>query len=144
MDIISKRFEELTLNELYTILQARAEVFVMEQNIVYLDMDEVDFSSTHMFIKENGKLCSYLRIIDPGIKYPETSIGRVLTLAPYRRRGFGRLLMEEAMAEARKYGRPIRIEAQAYLKEFYLSLGFKPVSDVFILEGIPHIEMLTE
>lgn len=141
MDIICKRFDELTLRELYAILQARSEVFVMEQTILYQDLDEIDFSSTHMFINEHNKLCSYLRIIDPGVKYPETSIGRVLTLKPYRNRGYGRLLMEKAIAEARKYGRPIKIEAQAYLKDFYLSLGFKTVSEEFILEGIPHIEM---
>lgn len=144
MDIITKRFDELTLNELYTLLQARSEVFVMEQGILYQDMDEIDFSSTHLFLKENDKVCSYLRIIDPGIKYPETSVGRVLTLAPYRGRGYGRLLMEKAIDEARKFRRPVRIEAQAYLKDFYLSLGFKPVSEEFILEGIPHIEMILD
>ena len=144
MEIICKRFDELTLYELYSILQARSEVFVNEQNIVYQDMDEIDFSSTHLFISEAGMVCSYLRIIDAGVKYPEFSIGRVLTLKEYRGKGYSRKLMELAIAKIKERSMPIKIEAQAYLKDFYLSLGFKQISDEFILEGIPHIEMLLE
>lgn len=144
MEIICKRFNELTLKELYGILQARSEVFVCEQNIIYQDMDEIDFSSTHLFIKEDGKICSYLRIIDEKVKYPELSVGRVLTLKPYRGRGYSRKLMELAIKMASQLSLPVKIEAQAYLKEFYLSLGFKQISDEFILEEIPHIEMLLE
>ena len=144
MEIICKRFNELTLEELYQILRARAEVFVTEQNIVYLDMDGIDFSSTHLFIKEDGKISSYLRIIDAGVKYPEVSIGRVLTLQPYRGRGYSRKLMERAIEICRQNSSPIKIEAQSYLTDFYLSLGFRKISEEFILEGIPHIEMLLE
>lgn len=144
MEIISKRFNELSLNELYSILQARAEVFVTEQNIVYQDLDEIDFESTHLFIKEDGRVISYLRIIDAGVKYPEMSIGRVLTVKQYRGRGYARRLMEHALQTVRKAALPVKIEAQAYLTEFYLSLGFRSVSDIFILEGIPHIEMTLE
>lgn len=142
MEIISKRFEELTVSELYMILQARSEVFVNEQEIIYQDMDGLDLHSTHLFITENGKLCSYLRIIDEGAKYPEISIGRVLTLKPYRHRGLSRKLMETAIESVRERGRPVKIEAQSYLKNFYENLGFKALSDEFILEGIPHIEMI--
>lgn len=142
MKIECKRFDELTINELYAILQARSEVFVTEQNIVYQDMDGIDFSSTHLFIKKNDKVISYLRIIDPGVKYPEVSIGRVLTLMPFRANGYARLLMERAIEMVQKECLPIKIEAQAYLRDFYLSLGFKQISDEYILEGIPHIEML--
>lgn len=142
MDIIGKRFEQLSLEELYSILHARAEVFVTEQNIVYQDMDGIDFSSTHLFIKDGGRICAYLRIIDPGVKYAEVSIGRVLTMKPWRRRGLSRKLMLEAIKIASRHGLPIKIEAQAYLKDFYASLGFRAVSDVFILEDIPHIEMV--
>lgn len=144
MRIISKQFDDLSLRELYFILQARAEVFVVEQNIVYQDMDEIDFASTHLFIEQEGKLCSYLRVIGKGIKFAEASIGRVLTLKPYRGHGYARILMEHAIAMLRAHSAPIRIEAQAYLRDFYLSLGFKQVSEQFILEGIPHIEMLLE
>ena len=144
MEVVSKRFEELTLDELYAILRARAEVFVVEQNIIYLDMDGIDFRSTHLFVKESDMICSYLRIIDPDVKYPEMSIGRVLTLSAFRGRGYARRLMEIAIAEARAQGLPVRIEAQAYLKDFYLSLGFRAVSEEFILEDIPHIEMLLQ
>lgn len=142
MELVCKRFEELTLNELYDILKARSEVFVNEQNIVYQDMDGIDFSSYHLFFKEDGKICAYLRIIDPGVKYLEASIGRVLTLKPYRNKGISRRLMLEAIKIAASGAKPIKIEAQAYLKDFYLSLGFRIISDTFILEGIPHIEML--
>lgn len=142
MEIICKRFNELSLDELYLILRARAEVFVVEQNIVYQDMDGIDFSSTHLYIKEGNRICSYLRIIDANVKYPEVSIGRVLTLKPYRGWGYARKLMETAIDKAKQYSLPVKIEAQAYLKDFYLSLGFKQVSDEFILEDIPHIEMI--
>ena len=142
MEIISKRFEGLTVNELYMVLQARSEVFVNEQEIIYQNMDGLDLRSTHLFITENGKLCSYLRIIDEGMKYPEISIGRVLTLKPYRHQGLSRKLMETAIESVRERGLPIKIEAQSYLKNFYENLGFKAISDEFILEGIPHIEMI--
>lgn len=142
MEIIRKRFEELTVSELYSILKARSEVFVTEQNIIYQDMDDIDFRSTHLFIVENDVICSYLRIIDAGVKYPEISIGRVLTLKPYRGRGFSRKLMDKAIEIGKEQSLPIKIEAQAYLKDFYLSLGFRQISEEFILEGIPHIEMI--
>ena len=142
MKIVCKRFEELSLHELYAILRARSEVFVMEQNIVYQDMDEIDFRSTHLFIEEEGEIASYLRIIDAGVKYPEISIGRVLTLKPYRRKGYSRRLMEIALEMTRNQNLPVKIEAQSYLESFYHSLGFKSISPEFILEGIPHIEML--
>lgn len=143
MDIIIKRFGDLTLEELYGILHCRQEVFVVEQNIIYQDLDYIDQNSTHVFIKEGGKIASYLRIIDRGIKYPETSIGRVLTMPEFRHKGLSRKLMEIAILEVKTHNRmPIKIEAQEYLVEFYESLGFKPISASFILEGIPHVSML--
>ena len=142
MIINCKRFPQLSLDELYEILKARSEVFVNEQQIIYQDMDDIDFKSSHMWISCRGRLCSYLRLIEPGVKYPEMSIGRVLTLKPFRHNGFSRILVTEAIAEARRRNSPVRLEAQAYLRDFYLSLGFRPVSDEFILEGIPHVEMI--
>lgn len=144
MEIIVKRFEQLTNNELYRILQARAEVFVMEQKILYQDMDNIDLQSTHIFIEDEGTICSYLRLIDPGVKYAEISIGRVLTLMPYRHRGLARMLMNKAIEIGHSIHPVIKLEAQSYLKEFYESLDFKAVSDEFILEDIPHIEMILE
>ena len=144
MEIVKKRFSELTLEELYSILKVRAEVFVVGQNIIYQDMDGIDFSSTHLFIRENEQICSYLRIIDSGVKYKEMSIGRVLTIESQRGKGYARKLMELAIEDAEKRSQPVRIEAQAYLTDFYRSLGFKQVSDVFILEDIPHVEMILD
>lgn len=142
MELVFKLFEELTVDELYSILGARSEVFVNEQNIVYQDMDGIDRHAAHLFIVENGTVAAYLRIIDAGVKYPEMSIGRVLTLKPFRHRGYCRKLMQTALDYAAENGKPVRIEAQSYLKEFYMELGFKPISGEFILEGISHIEML--
>ena len=143
MEFVSKRFEELTLEELYGILHCRQEVFVVEQNIIYQDLDYIDQSSLHMFFKHEGEIVSYLRIIDAGVKYKETSIGRVLTIPAYRHRGLSRNLMELAISEVIKGGNmPIKIEAQEYLVEFYETLGFQPISEPFILEGIPHVSML--
>lgn len=144
MEILSKRFDELSLHELYEILKARAEVFVTEQNIVYLDMDGIDMHSIHLFIKDGDTVCAYLRIIDPGVKYSEASIGRVLTLKPYRRRGYSRRLMEEALRITDSRNLPVKIEAQAYLEDFYKSLGFKTISEPFVLESLLHVEMVRE
>lgn len=145
MEVTGKRFEELTLNELYAILHCRAQVFVVGQEIVYQDMDYLDQQCFHLFFRDGEKIASYLRIIDPGVKYPEFSIGRVLTMPEYRGQGLARKLMLGAIAEIRKTGRaPIKIEAQTYLKNFYESIGFKPIGEEFNLEGIPHISMVLD
>lgn len=144
MDIKTKRFGELTTLELYEILRNRAEVFVVEQGIVYQDMDELDLSSTHIFMEDGGRIMAYLRLIDPGIKYAAASIGRVLTMKQYRGRGLSRLLMTEAIRLGKSMSDAIEIEAQAYLRDFYKSFGFKETSGEFILEGIPHISMVLE
>ena len=143
METVIKDFKELTLDELYEILHSRQEVFVVEQKIIYQDLDYLDFNSTHIFIKKEGRVVAYLRIIPPGIKYKETSIGRVLTIPEYRHQGLSRKLMQLAITIVRDRNEmPIKIEAQEYLVEFYKSLGFFPISDPFILEGIPHVSML--
>ncbi|MCH5225526.1 MAG: GNAT family N-acetyltransferase [Muribaculaceae bacterium] len=145
MEIVVKRFEDLTLEELYGFLHCRQEVFVVEQNIIYQDLDYIDQHSTHMFIRHEGKIAAYLRIIDPGVKYKESSIGRVLTMPEFRHKGLSRKLMIQAIEEVKaKDQMPIKIEAQEYLRNFYESLGFKTLSAPFILEGISHIEMLLE
>lgn len=143
MEVSIKRFEQLTLEELYGILHCRQEVFVVEQNIIYQDLDYIDQQSTHLFIKQDAKIISYLRIIDPGVKYKEASIGRVLTMPGFRNLGLSRKLMELAIKEVRNKGEmPVKIEAQEYLVKFYESLGFKSLSDPFILEGISHVSMI--
>lgn len=145
MDIKTKRFEELTTLELYEILRCRAEVFVVEQDCVYQDLDNDDLHSTHVYIEEDGGILAYLRVIDPGIKYlTAASIGRVLTVKEARERGYARLLMKEGIRIAKEKSDTIEIEAQSYLKEFYKSLGFTAVSEEFLLDGISHIAMKLE
>lgn len=143
MELTVKKFQALTLEELYGILRSRSEVFVVEQNIVYQDMDYIDRYSTHIFFKDGDKIASYLRVIDAGVKFKEASIGRVLTLPEYRGRGLSRRLMQLAIQYLKTIGSvPIKIEAQEYLVKFYESLGFKSVSEPFILEDIYHVEMI--
>ena len=143
MELTVKKFQALTLEELYGILRSRSEVFVVEQNIVYQDMDYIDRYSTHIFFKDGDKIASYLRVIDAGVKFKEASIGRVLTLPEFRGRGLSRRLMQLAIQYLKTIGSvPIKIEAQEYLVKFYESLGFKSVSEPFILEDIYHVEMM--
>lgn len=143
MRIVEKEFGELTLDELYEILRCRAEVFGVEQEILYVDPDGIDKESVHMYIEgDDGLIAAYLRVIRPGVKCETSSIGRVLTMKQYRGHGMARVLMARAIEKALKMSNEIEIEAQAYLKGFYESLGFEATSDVFILEGLPHVSMV--
>lgn len=136
-----KRFDELTAEELYEILRCRAEVFIVEQNIPYQDIDNIDEFSTHVFAMKDGKLVTYLRVIDPGIKCSSVIIGRVLVMKPYRGKGIGRDIMLKGMEIALGMYPQIEIAAQPYLLDFYKSLGFKQTSDIFIYGERPHIQM---
>jgi ElaA protein len=140
----SKSFEDLGVNELYEILTLRSEVFVVEQNCVFLDMDHKDHKSLHFMGWSNNDLVAYCRILPPGVSYREPSIGRVVSSPRYRRTGAGRVMMEKAIGITREcFGnQPIRIGAQLYLSKFYSSLGFEPQGDVYDEDGIDHIEMI--
>ncbi|MGQ0740582.1 MAG: GNAT family N-acetyltransferase [Bacteroidota bacterium] len=144
MEWMLKKFDELALHELYAILQLRNEVFAVEQNCVYPDMDNKDQLSFHLTGRENDKLMAYTRIIPPGVVYEEPSIGRVVTAPAARGAGAGRELMERSIQAAYKlFGKtPIRIGAQLYLHSFYSSLGFQQTGDVYPEDGIEHIEMI--
>ena len=144
MKINIKRFDELTTAELYEILRCRAEVFVVEQKCQYQDIDNLDRLSTHVYIEKDGKILTYLRVIDPGVKFPEASIGRVLGLKEARGQGLARRMMAEAIRIAKEKAPAIEIEAQAYLKDFYKSFGFVETSEEFLDAGIPHIAMRLE
>jgi ElaA protein len=135
-----RTFAELTPAELYAILALRQRVFVVEQNCVYLDTDGVDQVSRHLWAERGGVPAAYLRIVPAGVKFPEASIGRVITAPEARGEGLGRELMKRGLAAAGAV--PIRIGAQAYLEKFYGELGFVRVSDVYDEDGIPHILML--
>ncbi len=141
---IIKPFFQLTPYELYSILQLRNEVFAVEQNCVYPDMDDKDQLAYHLMGQSDNKLLAYTRLIPPGISYNEPSIGRVVTSPSIRRSGEGRILMEKSIEWLREKfpGQPIHIGAQLYLRNFYSSLGFLICSDIYLEDGIEHIEML--
>jgi len=139
-----KKFEELTLDELYEILKLRCEVFIVEQTCPYLDPDNKDKPSWHLCGWDGSKLVAYARLLPPGISYTESSIGRVVSSPSSRGRGAGKELMLEAIS--RTYSlfadAPIRIGAQLYLEKFYEDLGFKKAGEMYLEDGIPHIEMI--
>jgi len=138
-----KKFDALTPYELYAILQLRLEVFGVEQNCVYQDMDNKDQDCFHMMCWEHNRLVAYTRLVPPGVSYTEPSIGRVVTSPGTRRTGLGKALVEKGIAEILKlYGQTtIKIGAQLYLKKFYESFDFKQSGDVYDEDGIPHIHM---
>ena len=143
MDIIIKKFDELTLNELYNIMKLRSQVFVVEQNCIYQDLDDIDKISYHLFIKGNNDTIKvYLRIFE---KDKDTAqIGRVVTDEKERKKGFATKLMEKGIELIKNEMKKNRIylEGQVYCKNLYLNLGFKIISDEFLEDGIPHYKML--
>ena len=143
IDFTSKTFEQLSKQELYQILQLRAEVFVVEQNCPYQDIDELDFDSIHVCGYLDEELVAYSRLIKPGSKYSGASIGRVITKKIIRSSGAGKALMNKSINECREQWKEgsIFISAQERLKKFYQDLGFITISEPYLEDGIPHIEM---
>lgn len=141
---ICKAFDELTPLELYSILQLRNEVFIVEQNCVYRDCDNIDQPSFHFMGWQQDKLVAYTRLIPPGITYEEMSIGRVVTSPSARGLKIGRELMLRSIDKIHElFGKsPIKIGAQLYLEAFYGSLGFVKCSDMYLEDGIQHIKMI--
>ncbi|NSL88875.1 GNAT family N-acetyltransferase [Chitinophaga sp. Mgbs1] len=140
-----KTFGELTINELYDILRLRSEVFVVEQNCAYQDLDDYDQQAYHLMGRDaNGQLLAYTRIFAPGIKYEESSIGRVVTSPKARGTGAGRQLMEKSLSTLENtFGKiAVKIGAQQYLERFYASLGFVSTSEPYLEDGIWHVEMV--
>lgn len=139
-----QRFAELGVDNLHDALQLRCRVFILEQG-PYLDVDGIDRDAWHLLGRDDaGSLAAYLRVVDPGVKFAEPSIGRVVTAPETRGTGLGRTLMREGLAgcAVRWPGRPVRISAQARLQRFYAELGFSSASDEYLEDGIPHLEML--
>lgn len=139
------RLDALAPRTLHALMQARQAVFVVEQQCIYLDADDADPHCWHLAgWDEAGRLLAYARIVDPGIKYVEASIGRVLTTAAGRGRGLGHLLMQQALRQALAAypGLGVRISAQSRLERFYAGLGFVVVGERYLEDGIPHTEML--
>jgi ElaA protein len=142
------RMEALAPTDLYSVLATRQQVFTVEQHCAFQDADGHDLHAWHLLgwdeRPDRRTLAGYLRVLDPGRKFEEPSIGRVLTVPPYRRIGFGRTLMIEGLARTRLAwpGRPIRIAAQQRLERFYAELGFRAASDPYEEDGIAHLDML--
>lgn len=138
------RFDQLNTSLLYQILKIRQEVFAIEQNSVYLDVDGKDLLALHVFSTHEDDIVAYCRVLPPGLKYPEASIGRVLTTETVRGSGTGRALMDYALRHCTEHhpGHGVRISAQLYLEDFYSSFGFASCSAPYDEDGIPHIEML--
>ena len=142
---VLKHFNDLSVSELYAIMQLRNEVFVVEQNCVFQDADNKDQGSHHLMGWDNQMLVAYSRIVPPGIAYDSfPSIGRVVTSPTMRNTGIGKILMQQSIEELQKlFGKSsIKLGAQLYLKKFYESFGFVQSSEVYIEDGIPHIEMI--
>ena len=140
-----KRMDELTKQELYAILKLRSEVFVVEQNCVYLDPDGKDENAYHLCGWLNGELpVAYARLLPPNSAFPEASIGRVITHPGHRKDGYGKILMQKAIDLTLSHfnTNSIRIGAQQYLTKFYNSLGFTQSSEPYIEDGIAHIKMI--
>ena len=137
-------FDTLSVPELYALLQLRTEVFVMEQQCVFQDMDGSDDQAMHLQGECNGKLVAYARCFEAGIKFKEASIGRLMTRPSVRGQKFGHHVLDEAVHRVcKEWGvQPIRIGAQARLERFYQGHGFATDSKVYIEDGIDHIEML--
>ncbi|NVK51997.1 MAG: GNAT family N-acetyltransferase [Flavobacteriaceae bacterium] len=146
MNFLVKSFTELTTLELYKILQLRSEVFVVEQDCVYQDLDYKDQKSLHVLGFKEDKIIAYTRIFKPGDYFKEASIGRVVVKKSERAYGYGHHLMKASIqAIIDNYNETkITISAQTYLQKFYESHGFKKVSDTYLEDGIPHIKMLKE
>ncbi|HMK18602.1 MAG TPA: GNAT family N-acetyltransferase [Chitinophagaceae bacterium] len=138
-----KRFDELTLDELYNILQLRNQVFIVEQNCVYNDTDGKDRSAWHLIAVEDDRLVAYTRILSPGVSYNDPAIGRVVTSSSKRRSGLGRELMKRSIEACEKiFGKTsITLSAQVYLQSFYESFDFIVAGKEYLEDGIPHIEM---
>ncbi|ART63362.1 GNAT family N-acetyltransferase [Kushneria marisflavi] len=136
-------FDALSTREFYEIVTAREAVFVVEQQCAYQEVDALDPLAWHLRATVNGQLAAYVRLVGPGDKFAEPSIGRVMTLKAFRGHQYGRALMSEAIRFTEEIypGLGIRIGAQVYLTAFYASFGFVAVSDPYEEDGIPHIDM---
>lgn len=141
---VCKSFNDLSPRELYSILQLRNSVFIVEQNCVYQDCDDKDPLSQHLMGWKNDQLVAYTRLLPPGLAFEEMSIGRVVTSPTIRGKKTGRALMERSIEKIHElFGNAaIKIGAQLYLRSFYESLGFVRCSDVYLEDGIEHIKMI--
>jgi len=138
-----KKFADLTNKELYDVLRLRVDIFVVEQTCPYPEIDGKDPESLHLMYWKNGNIVAYARILPPGLSFDEASIGRIIVAKSHRGTGLGHELLDQAIkASLAEYNQPIKIGAQAYLEKYYEAAGFVTVSDVYLEDDIPHIDML--
>lgn len=146
-NFILKYFDDLTISELYDLLQLREEVFQLEQNCLYKDIDDKDRKCYHFMLYKDAELVAYCRLVPAGVSYEGyASIGRVVSSAKYRKEGYGRLLMSKTMEKMMQVfpHLPIKISAQLYLQKFYESFGFMAVGEWYMEDDIPHIAMIKQ
>ncbi len=140
-----QNFDYLKPIEVYDMLKLRQDIFIIEQNCIYPDIDRIDPHCEHIMLYSDTNLVAYCRLVPPGKKFDKWSIGRVTVSSKYRGNNYGRLLMNRSLdILKRKEIKTVKIEAQQYLRSFYESLGFVKISDAFDVDGIPHILMKTE
>ncbi len=144
LDIISKTFSQLTIEQLYDILQLRSEVFVVEQDCVYQDIDGKDQKALHVLGYKNEKLIAYTRVFKSGDYFDHASIGRVVVLENERHHQYGYDIMKASINAIESYFNEttIEISAQVYLNTFYRNLGFNKVGEEYLEDGIPHVKMI--
>jgi ElaA protein len=140
------RLDELTIQQVYAIFAARETVFVVEQACAYQELDGLDEGAQHLVAWIGDEVAAYLRVLAPDVRFAEPSIGRVLTNAGFRRHGLGRELLVRGLekVDATYAGQAVRISAQTHLETFYGAFGFVPVSETYLEDGIPHVEMLRQ
>ncbi len=143
-----KAFEDLSVGELYEILQLRETIFIVEQNCIYHDIDELDKQCFHVFTRDKNdqKIIAYARLVPASLKFDVPSIGRVICDKNYRGKSIGKSLMNKAIEEIRQLfkSNAIKISAQTYLFKFYSNLGFKPIGAPYDEDGIEHVDMLLD
>lgn len=146
MKVTVKAFQEFDLQELYEILQLRSEVFVVEQNCVYQDIDGKDQKALHILGYKNEELVAYTRCFEPGFYFEEASIGRVIVRENLRKFKFGHEILKASIEviESRYNTKKIKLSAQQYLTKFYESHGFQQTGEGYLEDGIPHIAMVKE
>jgi ElaA protein len=144
MQIEIKAFEELSLQELYQLLQLRSQVFVVEQDCVYQDIDGKDADALHVLGTLEGKIVSYTRLFPPGYYFEQAAIGRVVVEESQRKNQFGHSILKASMDAIKQHynTETIKLSAQTYLTRFYESHGFEQIGEGYLEDGIPHIAML--
>ncbi|WP_282178767.1 GNAT family N-acetyltransferase [Maribacter stanieri] len=144
LDIKIKEFKEFDIEELYNVLQLRSDIFVVEQDCIYLDIDGKDDKAIHVIGFKDNNVVAYTRIFKPGDYFDQASIGRVAVHKQHRKFGYGKVIMEASIkaVEERFSENEIKISAQKYLTKFYTDLGFNSTGEEYLEDGIPHIAMI--